>query len=1752
MKTQKMKTQIAIIVCILFSISTSLAQNFTVNGFTYKVTSESPNEAEVLGGTSIPTDLVLPAIIPFEGEDFTLVSVGNNAFKGEGLTSVTLPTTIRSIGDFAFDQNSLTTIELPEGLETIGQRGFRFNSLPAITLPSTVIAIGQSAFGANPLDSVTALGTTPATIQSTTFGGDVSNKDLFIPEGTTQAYLDADWTGFASIDDGVIDIGDTFTSGDFRFKVIRVSPNEVAVIDLVSAITDIEIPSVAVDNSDNSFSVTTIGSTAFLDDSLTSVIIPNSVTIIDGAAFRRNNLTSVNIPNSVTKINFGAFLENSLTSVTIPSSVTSIFISAFDLNDITEVIARGTIPADVKTFEINDSFGDRSNINLFIPEGTTQAYLDADWTGFASINEGIFPIGFAFEDSGLLYRVTSQVPAEVEVIGGIAVPSNLVLPASVSFENLAFSLTSIGELAFFQDGLTSVTIPNSVTSIGESAFFVNELTSVTIPNSVTSIGSKAFRKNALTNVIIPNSVTFIGRAAFEFNQLTSVTIPNSLTSIAIEAFRENALTSVIIPDSVTIIEAAAFADNALTNVIIPDGVTELQLGAFSDNKLTSVTIPNSVTTISIQAFAFNELTSIVIPSSVTQIRSLAFRGNPLTEVIAEGTIPATINTGTNDSFDDRNAINLFIPEGTTQAYLDADWTGFASITGVVPEFEVNGFSYRVTSFTSLEVEVIGGITVPTDLALPEVVSFEGEDFTLVSVGNNAFKSENLASVTLPTTIRSIGNFAFDQNELTTIELPEGLETIGQRGFRFNSLTDITIPSTIVSIGQSAFGANPLATVTALGTTPATIQSTTFGGDRSGIDLFVPVGTIDDYETTGWTGFASITEFFPVGLEFVSNGLSYRITSVTPNEVAVTGGTSIPADLVLPEVVPFEGEDFTLVSVGNNAFQEVDLTSVALPTTIRSIGDFAFDQNSLTIIELPEDLEIIGQRGFRFNSLTAITLPSTVVSIGQSAFGANPLATVTALGTTPAAIGTTTFTGDRSGINLFIPVGTTQAYLDADWTGFASIDDGDIAVGDTFASGDFLFEVTSVSPNEVAVIDLVSAITDTVIPNAVFEPSGVDSFNLTAIGDNAFNNKQLTSVTIPNSVTSIADAAFRDNALTSVTIPNSVTSIGELAFFNNALTSVIIPDSVTIIEREVFLDNALTSVIIPDSVTIIEPGAFRDNALTSVIIPNSVASIGAFTFADNPLTEVITEGTIPATIVTGNVDSFGDRSVIDLTVPSGLIQDYLDADWTGFASVDDGSIAVGDTFESGDFLFEVTSLSPNTVSVVGLVTPITTLEIPNGVSDTENEFSVTAIGERAFSESGITSVIIPNTILTIGDAAFLDNGLSSVAIPDSVTAIGVASFAKNFFESITIPVSMTSMGNEAFGKNPLTQVISLAIAPATIEGDTFGDRSLIDLTIPEGTLASYIAAEWIGFASVIENGFTIGDTFESGDFLFEVTSIGPNEVAVIDLISAITRVEIPIIVLGTSSTTTDDNSVEFSVTAIGDAAFIGRDIGQVFIPDSVTFIGVEAFAANVIERVRLGAGIVTIEKAAFDKNNLTNIFIPSSVTFIGDIAFNNNPLTAIISESIDPATISEDTFGDRSVIDLTIPLGTFETYVEANWTGFKTFTETEIDPGNRSSHPDVDQGGEIEEPLVGSTTSTELAIENAFKAPEVSLFMNDDSLLSIRTTDVSLKGYTIYNIFGVEVAHGRESNVSLAHVSSGIYIVHVHFIDAEMVVKKVIK
>ncbi|MCL2096490.1 MAG: leucine-rich repeat domain-containing protein [Oscillospiraceae bacterium] len=90
------------------------------------------------------------------------------------------------------------------------------------------------------------------------------------------------------------------------------------------------------------------------------------------------------------------------------------------------------------------------------------------------------------------------------------------------------------------------------------------------------------------------------------------------------------------------------------------------------------------------------------------------------------------------------------------------------------------------------------------------------------------------------------------------------------------------------------------------------------------------------------------------------------------------------------------------------------------------------------------------------------------------------------------------------------------------------------------------------------------------------PGLIDDTPVTSIGDNAFsNNRDLSSITIPDSVTEIGNNAFFNNTrLSWVTLPGKLKTIGYSAFYNcKALTHILIPEEVTHIGFEAFGGNS---------------------------------------------------------------------------------------------------------------------------------------------------------------------------------------------------------------------------------------------------------------------------------------------------------------------------------------------------------------------------------------------------------------------------------------------------------------------------------------------------------------------------------------------------------------------------------------------------
>ena len=144
--------------------------------------------------------------------------------------------------------------------------------------------------------------------------------------------------------------------------------------------------------------------------------------------------------------------------------------------------------------------------------------------------------------------------------GDINNKKDLVLPETVEYNGVTYTVTSIGNGAFVRkNGLNSIVIPNTVVLIAESAFASNwGLASIEIPASVVEIGTRAFEwagNIAEVKFAANSQLKILGTSAFSHAKgLKSIELPEGLTTIKNCAFADcNVLESVTIPASVTTI-----------------------------------------------------------------------------------------------------------------------------------------------------------------------------------------------------------------------------------------------------------------------------------------------------------------------------------------------------------------------------------------------------------------------------------------------------------------------------------------------------------------------------------------------------------------------------------------------------------------------------------------------------------------------------------------------------------------------------------------------------------------------------------------------------------------------------------------------------------------------------------------------------------------------------------------------------------------------------------------------------------------------------------------------------------------------------------------------------------------------------------------------------------------------------------------------------------------------------------------------
>ena len=351
------------------------------------------------------------------------------------------------------------------------------------------------------------------------------------------------------------------------------------------------------------------------------------------------------------------------------------------------------------------------------------------------------------------------------------------------------------------------------------------------------------------------------------------------------------------------------------------------------------------------------------------------------------------------------------------------------------------------------------------------------------------------------------------------------------------------------------------------------------------------------------------------------------------------------------------------------------------------------------------------------------------------------------------------------------------------------------------------------------------------------------YNLELVDKDYNNRTSLTEINIPGTykdnngdkhkITSIGKKMFKDcTLLETVTIPSSITTIKESVFEScTALTEINIPDSVTELDKNAIKEcTSLKTLTLGNGITEIKDRQFNDskklNALETINIGTGVKTIGKYAFASSPVTTI-------------NISE--SNKVLD------TINEYAFEKCTNLKTINIPNNVADRTKEEGitgikieQYAFsECLSLNklviPDTVTKLGgyvcwKCTNLEELKLGNGITEiTKEQFSnksrnldklvtvtigtgVKTIGEKAFANSKITEIIIPDNVETIKKEAFTAcANLVTVNIGSGVKTIEQEAFcacgyyqgdsesSKTAHLELTIPDQVETIGSNAFSK-----------------------------------------------------------------------------------------------------------------------------------------------------------------------------------------------------------------------------------------------------------------------------------------------------------------------------------------------------------------
>ena len=820
---------------------------------------------------------------------------------------------------------------------------------------------------------------------------------------------------------------------------------------------------------------------------------------------------------------------------------------------------------------------------------------------------------------------------------------------------------------------------------------------------------------------------------------------------------------------------------------------------------------------------------------------------------------------------------------------------------------------------------------------------------------------------------------------------------------------------------------------------------------------------------------SVRAALAVGDTFTVGGMTFKVTSISPNEVQVGADTyaidqNTEGTVNIPStVIDSDGNSYAVTAICNNAFNHCEkITGVTIPDGIISIGRNAFYRcDNITSVTIPSTVKTWGSGAFSYcKKLSTVIIEEGVTTIGEDAFwGCYDLTNVT-IPSTVTSIGKEAFLDCTNLANIDLPEGIT------------TIENGAFGKCTSLTSINIPSSVTSIAGGAFGGCTALAAvhIADMKAWCGIEFGNNTDANPFIVAQHLYLNGKEVKDLVIPEGTTKIGKFVFYAcNSLTSVTIPSGITDFDERAFeLCEGLTKVTSASSLG--KRAFYWCNNITNVTLLEGVTSIGEEAFSGTTydgrtgsnLQSVTIPSSLRKIGKSAFS---LCSSMTAVHIKDVAAWCEIEFNGENSnpltyahhlfmdgkeITDLDIPEGVtnIKQYA--------------------FSGGEGLTSVT--------------------IPSSLASVERD---------AFKKcSGLTAVHIKDMAswcgiefdkyngaqtsnpLQLAHHLFMNgNEVTDLVIPEGVTAIKQYVFRKcENLTSVSIPKSLNSIGNYAFdGCTSLTAVhisdIGAWCAIPFLENGS-GDNPLKiakhlfmngqevkDLVIPEGvTSISYGAFNGCKFNSV-----SIPSTLTKiSDFAFN--GVEANTVYIKDL-AAWCKIKFG-----------DEMSNNSNPLRNVQHLFVdGEEVKDLVIPDGVTSISDYAFMdCNALTSVNTGNSVKKIGVYSFAGcDNIHTVTIGKSVTSIDIAFFCCKELKSVKSMIEDPFEIGNNTFTYRETADdpitgpdaiLYVPVGTKALYeATKGWNTFKNIVEmVNIDPidGETTVNTESLSGQDLSDNVIG--------------------------------------------------------------------------------------